>query len=69
MSLIDDILVYYHDASKHEEHLRVILQVLREHELYAKFSKCEFWLTEMAFLSHVVTQGGIAVDPKKVEAV
>ena len=50
-------------------HLRIVLQVLRDHQLYAKFSKCEFWLTEVKFLGHVVLASGVSVDPKKVEAV
>ena len=66
---IDDILVYSPTAEEHERHLRVVLQTLREHQLYAKFSKCEFWLSEVAFLGHVVTRDGISVDPKKVEAI
>ena len=50
-------------------HLRLILQTLREHQLYAKFSKCEFWLDQVAFLGHVVSGDGIQVDPKKIEAI
>jgi hypothetical protein len=49
--------------------LRIVLETLREKQLYAKFSKCEFWLSEVKFLGHVISQGGIAVDPSKVEAV
>ena len=49
--------------------MRIILQTLREHQLYSKFSKCEFWLTEVRFLGHVVSALGVLVDPKKVEAV
>lgn len=60
---IDDILVYSEIEEKHEEHLRIVLQVLREKQLYAKFSKCEFWLREVAFLGHVVSAEGIIVDP------
>ena len=66
---IDDILVYSKDEDKHKEHLRIILQTLREHQLFAKFSKCDFWSREVKFLGHVVTTEGIAVDPYKVEAV
>ena len=66
---IDDILVYSRNDSEHEQHLRIVLQLLRENRLYAKFSKCEFWQTEVKFLGHVVSQGGISVDPAKVEAV
>ena len=50
-------------------HLRLVLQTLREHQLYAKFSKCEFWLDQVAFLGHVVSGEGIQVDPKKIKAV
>ena len=66
---IDDILVYSRSKEEHVEHLRIILQTLREHQLYAKFSKCEFWLDSVAFLGHVVSREGIQVDPKKIEAV
>ncbi|KAG8501449.1 hypothetical protein CXB51_003789 [Gossypium anomalum] len=61
---IDDILVYSKTETKHDEHLRIVLQVLREKELYAKFSKCEFWLREVTFLGHVVSAEGIKVDPR-----
>jgi hypothetical protein len=64
---IDDILVFSKTKAKHAEHLRLVLQKLREHKLYAKRSKCEFWLKEVSFLGHVVSNGGIAVDPSKVE--
>jgi hypothetical protein len=66
---IDDILIYSKNEEEHEEHLRLVLQKLREHELYAKFNKCEFWLKEVAFLGHIITNGGIAVDPSKVSDV
>ncbi|KAK2449209.1 putative leucine-rich repeat receptor protein kinase [Trifolium repens] len=66
---IDDILIYSKDSEEHAEHLRVVLEVLREKQLYAKFSKCEFWLSEVKFLGHVISQGGVYVDPSKVEAV
>jgi hypothetical protein len=66
---IDDILIYSKNEEEHEEHLRLVLQKLREHELYAKFSKCEFWLKEVAFLGHIITNEGIAVDPSKVSDV
>jgi hypothetical protein len=56
---IDDILVFSKSRKKHEEHLRIVLQQLRDHHLYAKFSKCEFWLTEVQFLGHVVSSEGI----------
>jgi hypothetical protein len=62
---IDDILVFSRSKEEHEEHLRLLLQKLREHQLYAKFSKCDFWLKEVSFLEHIITDGGIAVDPCK----
>ncbi|WVZ97563.1 hypothetical protein U9M48_043089 [Paspalum notatum var. saurae] len=65
----DDILIYSKTKAEHEEHLRLVLQRLREHKLYAKFSKCEFWIDEVHFLGHVVSKGGIAVDPSKVSTV
>jgi hypothetical protein len=66
---IDDILVYSKSEAEHEKHLRLVLQRLREHELYAKLSKCEFWIDEVPFLGHVISKGGIAVDPSKVKDV
>ena len=63
---IDDILVYSMSMEEHVYHLRTVLQTLREHQLYAKFSKCEFWLEQVAFLGHVVFKDGIQVDPKKI---
>jgi hypothetical protein len=66
---IDDILVFSRSEEEHEEHLRLVLQKLREHQLYAKFSKCAFWLKEVSFLGHIITDGGIAVDPSKVRDV
>ena len=66
---IDDILVYSKDAQEHERHLRIGLQILREKQLFAKLSKCEFWLKEVPFLGHIVYAEGIRVDPTKIEAV
>ena len=66
---IDDILIYSKSPEEHEEHLRLALQTLKEHQLYAKFSKCEFWLRKVHFLGHVVSAEGITVDPAKIEAV
>ncbi|XP_070030091.1 uncharacterized protein [Nicotiana sylvestris] len=66
---IDDILIYSRSQREHENHLRTVLQTLREHRLYAKFSKCEFWLDSVAFLGNVVSKDGIMVDPKKTEAI
>ncbi|CAN4085034.1 unnamed protein product [Withania somnifera] len=63
---IDDILVYSRNGSDHEQHLRFVLRTLREHKLYAKFSKCEFWLESVAFLGHVVSKAGVSVDPAKI---
>ncbi|XP_050919056.1 uncharacterized mitochondrial protein AtMg00860-like [Lathyrus oleraceus] len=66
---IDDILIYSKFDEEHAEHLKVVLQVLREKKLHAKFSKCELWLKEVIFLSHVISSGGIVVDPSKVDTV
>jgi hypothetical protein len=66
---IDDILVYSKSKEEHEKHLRAILEKLREHQQYAKFSKCEFWLDEVGFLGHMITKEGIVVDPAKVTTV
>jgi hypothetical protein len=66
---IDDILVYSENKEDHAEHLRVVLTRLREHKLYAKFSKCEFWLGKVSFLGHVLSENGISVDPTKVQEV
>ncbi|KAK9002134.1 hypothetical protein V6N11_024822 [Hibiscus sabdariffa] len=66
---IDDILVYSRTEEDHDRHLRLVLQTLSENQLYAKLSKCEFWIREIVFLGHVVSSEGIRVDPKKVEAI
>ena len=66
---INDILVYSKNEEEHKEHLRLVLGKLKEHQLYAKFSKCEFWLKEVGFLGHVISGEGIAVDPTKVDTV
>ena len=66
---IDDILVYSGSSEEHSEHLRIVLQTLRERQLYAKLSKCQFWLDRVAFLGHVISVEGVSVDPKKIEAV
>jgi hypothetical protein len=66
---MDDILIYSKNKEDHAKHLRIGLQVLREHKLYAKFSKCEFWLGQVEFLSHVISKEGIAVNPSKVQSV
>nr|GFA40688.1 putative reverse transcriptase domain-containing protein [Tanacetum cinerariifolium] len=66
---IDDILVFSKSKEEHEDHLRTVLQTLRQEKLYAKFSKCEFWLSSVAFLGHIVSVEGITMDPAKVEAI
>ena len=66
---IDDILVYSRSREEHEEHLQTVLQTLRDKQLYAKFSKCDFWLDQVVFLGHIISSRGIQVDPKKIEAV
>jgi hypothetical protein len=69
MVFIDDILIFSKSRKEHEEHLRIVLQQLGDHQLYAKFSKCEFWLTKVQFLGHVVSSEGISMDPSKVREV
>ena len=66
---MDDILIYSQSKREHEDHLRIILQLLRDHQLHAKFSKCEFRLTEVRFLGHMVSASGVSVDPEKVKSV
>ncbi|GJT18891.1 putative reverse transcriptase domain-containing protein [Tanacetum coccineum] len=66
---IDDILIYSKTREEHVEHLRLVLGLLKKEKLYAKFSKCEFWLREVQFLRHVINGNGIHVDPSKIEAV
>ncbi|GKV45643.1 hypothetical protein SLEP1_g52705 [Rubroshorea leprosula] len=66
---IDDILIFSPDEESHKEHLVIVLQILREKKLYAKFDKCEFWLNRISFLGHIVSKDRISVDPSKVEAV
>jgi hypothetical protein len=66
---IDDNLIYSKSDSDHEEHLRLVLQKLRDDQLYAKYSKCEFWIGEVPFLGHIISNGGIAVDPAKVKEI
>jgi hypothetical protein len=69
MVFINDIIIYSRSMEEHEEHLRIVLQRLREHQLYAKFSKCEFWIKKVPFLGHVVSPEGIAMNPSKVKEV
>jgi hypothetical protein len=66
---IDDILIYSQNEQEHEEHLRKVLQRLRDCQLYAKLSKCKFWISEVMFLDHIINREGLAVDPKKVTAI
>ncbi|GJU19909.1 putative reverse transcriptase domain-containing protein [Tanacetum coccineum] len=66
---IDDILIYSKNKKEHEEHLKAILELLKKEELYAKFSKCEFWLPKVQFLGHVIDSQGIHVDPTKIESI
>lgn len=63
---IDDILIYSKNKEEHTNHLRIVLTRLREHKLYAKFSKCEFWLDQVPFLGHILSAEGVVVDPSKV---
>ena len=64
---IDDILIYSENEADHAEHLRVVLSRLWEYKLYAKFSKCEFWLRKVPFLSHILSENGISIDPSKLK--
>jgi len=63
---IDDILIYSKTEEEHEEHLRLVLQKLREHQLYAKLGKCDFWLKEVYFLGHVISNGEVVISPKNI---
>jgi hypothetical protein len=63
---IDNILVYYQNMKEHKEYLRIVLQWLWDHPLYAKYNKCEFWLSEVPFLGHMISAEGIEVDPSRV---
>ena len=69
MVFIDDILVYSKDQEDHDTQLQVVLETLRNEQLYAKLSKCEFWLREVSFLGHIISEKGIRVDPKKIEVI
>jgi hypothetical protein len=66
---IDENLIFSKTEEEHEKHLRLVLEKFRSNKLYAKFSKCEFWLTEVAFLGHIISAGGVSVDPSKVKDV
>jgi hypothetical protein len=69
MIFIDNILIFSKTEEEHEKHLRMVLEKIRSNQLYAKFSKFEFWLTKVAFLGHVISSGGVLVDPSKVKDV
>ena len=66
---VDDILIYSKFEKEHEGYLRIVLQILREHQLYTKFSKCEFWFIGVKFLGHVMSVSSVSMDLEKVEAV
>jgi hypothetical protein len=66
---LDDILIYSKIEEEHEKHLRMVLQVLREHQLYAKLSKCTFYQKKIHYLGHIVSEDGIVVDLEKIEAI
>jgi hypothetical protein len=66
---IDDILIYSRNEEEHADHLRLVLGRLREQQLYAKFSKCQFWLKEVEFLGHVLSGAGVAVNPSKITTI
>jgi hypothetical protein len=66
MVFINEILIYSQNEEEHAEHLRVVITRLREHKLYTKFNKCEFWLKKVPFLGHVLSEDGISIDPTKV---
>ena len=66
---IDDILIYSKSEEEHKQHLKIVLEMLRKHQLYAKFSKCDFFKTEIQYLGHVVTAEGIAVDPENIKTI
>ncbi|GJX46417.1 putative reverse transcriptase domain-containing protein [Tanacetum coccineum] len=67
--IIDDILIYSRNKEEHADHLRIILELLKKEKLYAKFSKCDFWISIMQFLGHVIDSHGIHIDPAKIEAI
>ena len=66
---IDDILIYSKTEEEHKEHLKIVLQELRDHQLFAKFSKCDFFKDKIQYLGHVVTKEGISLDPEKIRAI
>jgi hypothetical protein len=64
---INDIMIFSKNEEEHDKHLRLVLQKLRENQLYAKLNKCKFWLEEVSFLCHIISEGGIFIDPSKVK--
>jgi hypothetical protein len=66
---IDDLLIYFKNREEHEEHLRLVLQVPREHQIYAKFSKCDFFQKQIHYLGHVISEEGVAVDLDKIRSI
>ena len=66
---IDDILIYSKNREEHEEHLKLVLQVHREHQLYAKFSKCDFFQKQVHYLCHVISEEGVVVDPENIKSI
>jgi hypothetical protein len=66
---LEDILIYSKSKEEHEHHLRMVLQVLREHQLYAKLSKCSFYQKQIHYLGHIISKDGIAMDPEKIEEI
>jgi hypothetical protein len=66
---IDDILIYSKDEKELEEHLIIVLQILREHKVYAKLSKCEFYKDQIQYLGHIISKEGITVDPNKIKTI
>jgi hypothetical protein len=66
---IDDILIFFKNEEEHDEHLCLVLHKLRENQLYVKLNKCKFWLKEVSFLGHIISEGGISIDPSKVKDV
>ena len=66
---LDDILIYSKNEAEHEEHLRMVLQLLREHKLYSKLSKCDFYRDRIQYLGHIISEKGISVDPENIEAI
>jgi hypothetical protein len=66
---IDDILIYSKFEEEHEDHLKMVLQILREHQLYVKFNKCDFYKNNIHYLGHIISKEGITVDPENIKAI